>query len=172
MSATVTGVCGFSWEVTMAVLPRLYFEEVQSELRRRKIAVGREKVLRHSELIHLLHEIMVCEYEQLQQHLRGNTGSEHSPPTRTQDGASDGQGGHFSGCASSTCTNDQKWAARNNKIPEYACRSLAGTGKSGCENSLGNLGESAKPPGATFRPSPSRSGDLGQNVQLRNAVAT
>ncbi|XP_078583604.1 uncharacterized protein LOC144866188 isoform X3 [Branchiostoma floridae x Branchiostoma japonicum] len=57
MSSTLTGVCGLSWEVTMSVLPRLYIEEVLSELQRRKIAVAREKV-RHSDLLRLLHEVM------------------------------------------------------------------------------------------------------------------
>ncbi|XP_035662933.1 uncharacterized protein LOC118406742 [Branchiostoma floridae] len=87
MSSTLTGVCGLSWEVTMSVLPRLYMEEVLSELQRRKIAVAREKV-RHSDLSRLLHEVMVREYEQLQQHLRTfyiHTEKEFSPQTRAQE---------------------------------------------------------------------------------------
>ncbi|XP_078583603.1 uncharacterized protein LOC144866188 isoform X2 [Branchiostoma floridae x Branchiostoma japonicum] len=87
MSSTLTGVCGLSWEVTMSVLPRLYIEEVLSELQRRKIAVAREKV-RHSDLLRLLHEVMVREYEQLQQHLRTfyiHTEKEFSPQTRAQE---------------------------------------------------------------------------------------
>ncbi|XP_078663688.1 uncharacterized protein LOC144906876 [Branchiostoma floridae x Branchiostoma belcheri] len=85
MSATITGVCGLSWEVTMAVLPRLYLKEVLLELQRRKIAVGRDKTLQKQELTHLLQEVMVCEYEQLQQHLKGKITEVHSPQTRARD---------------------------------------------------------------------------------------
>ncbi|KAI8506771.1 hypothetical protein Bbelb_152120 [Branchiostoma belcheri] len=96
MSATITGVCGLSWEVTMAVLPRLYLKEVLLELQRRKIAVGRDKTLQKQELTHLLQEVMVCEYEQLQQHLKGKISEEPSPQTRARDVmTSDGQGAPY-----------------------------------------------------------------------------
>ncbi|XP_078597035.1 uncharacterized protein LOC144873500 [Branchiostoma floridae x Branchiostoma japonicum] len=61
----MTGFVGFSKETTLALLPRMHMEELQSELNRRNIVVkvaGKHQ-RRRGDLEHVLREVMTREYE-------------------------------------------------------------------------------------------------------------
>eukprot|EP00058_Branchiostoma_floridae_P014588 XP_002600076.1 hypothetical protein BRAFLDRAFT_79666 [Branchiostoma floridae] len=60
-----TGVVGFSMETTLALLPRMHMEELQSELNRRNIVVklAGEHQRGRGDLEHVLREVMTREYE-------------------------------------------------------------------------------------------------------------
>ncbi|XP_035676802.1 uncharacterized protein LOC118415946 isoform X3 [Branchiostoma floridae] len=61
----MTGVVGFSKETTLALLPRMHMEELQSELNRRNIVVklAGEHQRGRGDLEHVLREVMTREYE-------------------------------------------------------------------------------------------------------------
>ncbi|CAH1257246.1 SLCO3A1 [Branchiostoma lanceolatum] len=61
----VAGICGLSEEVTFAVLPRLFYEELQTELNRRGMNMG-SSTLNKGDLVSLLQDLMVEEYFTLQ----------------------------------------------------------------------------------------------------------
>ncbi|XP_035683678.1 uncharacterized protein LOC118420791 isoform X2 [Branchiostoma floridae] len=60
----MTGILGFSKETTLALLPRMKVEELQSELNRRNIVVAAGyRARRKGDLEHVLREVMTKEYE-------------------------------------------------------------------------------------------------------------
>ncbi|XP_066276473.1 oocyte zinc finger protein XlCOF7.1-like isoform X2 [Branchiostoma lanceolatum] len=63
--APVAGICGLSEEVTLAVLPRLFYEELQTELNRRGMNMD-SSTLDKRDLVSLLQDLMVEEYFTLQ----------------------------------------------------------------------------------------------------------
>ncbi|XP_035673452.1 zinc finger protein Xfin-like [Branchiostoma floridae] len=63
--ASVAGMCGLSEEVTLAVLPRLFYEELLIELTRRGMNMD-SSTLNKGELLTLLQDLMVEEYFTLQ----------------------------------------------------------------------------------------------------------
>eukprot|EP00058_Branchiostoma_floridae_P007164 XP_002592652.1 hypothetical protein BRAFLDRAFT_85127 [Branchiostoma floridae] len=81
------GLCGLCKEVSLAVLPRLYMEEVMLELRRRKIEVGRKGVDKRN-LVALLQNLMTLEYseadERGQEEISHRTMSENPLNSRSQ----------------------------------------------------------------------------------------
>ncbi|CAH1265090.1 Hypp3112 [Branchiostoma lanceolatum] len=75
-------VLGFSMETTLALLPRMYMEELQSELERRSIEVklaGVDRPRGRDDLEHVLREVMTREYEEAE----GDEGMDMSDTSST-----------------------------------------------------------------------------------------
>ncbi|KAI8499665.1 hypothetical protein Bbelb_227160, partial [Branchiostoma belcheri] len=89
--ATVAGMCGLSEQVTLAVLPRLFYEELLIELNRRGMNMDRSTFNR-GELLSLLQDLMVEEYFALQTSVGQPSLQNNGPSSSGVQGSEDGAG--------------------------------------------------------------------------------
>ncbi|XP_019641441.1 PREDICTED: zinc finger protein 2 homolog isoform X2 [Branchiostoma belcheri] len=89
--ATVAGMCGLSEQVTLAVLPRLFYEELLIELNRRGMNMDRSTFNR-GELLSLLQDLMVEEYFALQTSVGEPSLQNNGPSSSGVQGSEDGAG--------------------------------------------------------------------------------